>query len=264
MLPFYFIMKKIIFIITIIIFANNFNKLYAKDIIINIISENSAGQKTENAEFGLIDGATSGIDIELGEYEIPGNPQPNQIHMLYFEFIDEESDSRLLSYKDYRPIDNLNQVFYEQFKLRCDYGYGDTVTINWGSLPKEVVSAFFYDSLRATVPDYDMKKNTSIKVNNAFNNTFYIAMMFDMNVSSYHENHDIEPLFYYDRKSNMIVSNNGIYDAKYILVDYSGRIISSGSIKASNNIPLNNTTNKLIFLMIDYGIHTRTYKLLID
>lgn len=249
MLPFYFIMTKITQYIAIILLAfTTLNAQYRVDI--KLSGENNRGQK-ESAYFGVAEDATYGIDSEFSEFDFPGNPFPNQIFMMYFRIIDEVNDEDLLTYRDYKPAPKDSNLFYRRYELRVDYGANnaDTVTLSWSKLPKSVVSAFIYDSLRFGLDDFNMIEAQSVKVNNRFNDKFLISILFDRTATSVEENGFIADDVYYDRDISAIVLPNKYIDAEYEIVDLLGRLNAHGKV-SSNLVHIKSIVRNQILLFI--------------
>ncbi len=170
-------MKKIILLL-VIIFSSN---LIAKEnFSIKLSLKNGDNTQNDKMMFGLNTEATDGIDIGIGESEIP--PCPGAFQCSSFEHWDSVAETYVLQYIDYKnfPLTIQDSV---EFKFR----YWDVVTavdISWEALPKNVTFARLRSFYHVNgYNDIDMLTTNTIKVTNPLLNLFRIVLKYDDNQS---------------------------------------------------------------------------------
>ena len=113
---------------------------------------------TAALEYGLVHGATDGIDAALGEAELP--PLPPEPNIFETRFVLPGPGSRG-SLKDYRS-DTLGQA---SWRLRFQ-GCGNTITLMWDSAALPAGTFFLKDEFTGEIVKVNMKNQSSLLITN--------------------------------------------------------------------------------------------------
>jgi len=154
-----------VFIILLLIFSSS-PKAQIADVSNEItISDNCGGQKT--LVFGLDSTASDGIDINLGESDLPPFPPAGAFEARFF-LPENNFAGTLGSYSDYRNA-VLPFTGQKEFRLAYQVGCGTEIKINW-DFPGNV-SGILQDIITGTLINVSMQDSGSFLITNpsAFN-----------------------------------------------------------------------------------------------
>jgi hypothetical protein len=108
----------------------------------NIRLENNIGQKFNINYFGVKQNATDGLDLNLGEEDLPTSPVPEpELSAVFYV----NNNIYTWTYKEYRAVPDSNN-FKKVYIIDIEYGTGaSSIDISWDKFGKEIDSAFIED-----------------------------------------------------------------------------------------------------------------------
>ncbi len=117
--------------------------------------------------FGAHENATTCIDSELDEVELPPLPPSGLWARMRLPSECNEFADITHSFRDLRAIES--RKFTVSYKLDVSRASGFTITISWPeNLDPAIESAVIYDNNHFNIPDVDMLSETSVVIDNSF------------------------------------------------------------------------------------------------
>ncbi len=170
-------------VLILLLFANSF-LIANESIVIKMKLTNSngslAGYNNEKLSFGLDKNATDGIDVDLGEAEIP--PCSWAFACSSFLNYNTEIGEDIFQYIDLKAFPNSkdDSVVYT-FRF---YDMVDSVNIEWENIPAEIYFARMRSSyLSVHWNDINMKEVNKVVIDNPAVNEFKIVIKYQTNSS---------------------------------------------------------------------------------
>lgn len=191
MLPIFFNMKITLKIIILFVFVN---VSFSQNVNIGLDFEIKKGSKFTNiVKFGIHEDATDNYDGELGEDDLPGHP-PSNLHA-FMRFYDENQQSVLNSYTDYRAIRNQD-TFHIRYTVSVRFESNDTLIIKWKNLDY-ISKAIFIDKFNGLQYEIDMLEESFVEIGNSAFDEFYIDIYYDKNFTDVQEINQIDEFIPY-------------------------------------------------------------------
>lgn len=193
----------------------------------NIRLENNIGEHFNINYFGVKQDATDGLDLNLGEEDLPTIPIPEPPLSAVFYV---NNSIYTWTYKEYRAVPDSNN-FKKVYVIDIEYGTGATsIDISWDAFGPEIDSAYIEDIfLDVDLFRVDMKKNQTVHIENHYSKDHIITVWYNKSGSDVAENSEKNDIFVYPNpaEDNILLQNVPLAGIVNIYNEYGTCMINS-------------------------------------